>query len=610
VKKTVLLISILLCVVSVNSQTIWELTESRINGKTEKIDAEKFNIPIDISSMIFIGFHRDSIREKLSTQVSGNNLGPIIQKINDLQKISEDGLRLLPEFSKKLSEIDYANTNDTILQKTLTDIFNSISLKALDIIDMAEKDEALRKIINNSLEDWIKARKDLSVQYEYVFKAVNNYAHTMSDSIDKMLVEEGIYLQMGATLYGKNGLITPIHIDGFDNIKPPEFYDPYDFKLALTDEQKKELNKLQEKSKEINEKGVQEVLSETGAGLKKQVLESVYNTLNECKSKIEEEINKISGENNIGESPLKQKLKELQSTLVNAKSDIELFYSKYVKEASASSDVAEFQDAFFTDVNTLIYDVQTIIEQSKELRNLANESQQQTPGTFKNAVIQLSQSLQTYGITKLENINKTLQTIKFELTGYRTIQQINSLVVQYTDEILKLNLDNIPDQAVLNIRLNAGFRQQGDNIVLQMIAGKKSKEVITLQTTYFTLLKTRGYMSMTVGLAFTKNARDSQSDFVASPASNVLFRFPYKGKSTFYREYIDFGLGLSIITISSSDSSVFSLGAGPVFTAFRDMIQMGAGYDFFNDNPYWMIGFKIPFLTHDFGGTAVSDPNN
>jgi len=610
VKKTVLLISILLCVVSVNSQTIWELTESRINGKTEKIDAEKFNIPIDISSMIFIGFHRDSIREKLSTQVSGNNLGPIIQKINDLQKISEDGLRLLPEFSKKLSEIDYANTNDTILQKTLADIFNSISLKALDIIDMAEKDEALRKIINNSLEDWIKARKDLSVQYEYVFKAVNNYAHTMSDSIDKMLVEEGIYLQMGATLYGKNGLITPIHIDGFDNIKPPEFYDPYDFKLALTDEQKKELNKLQEKSKEINEKGVQEVLSETGAGLKKQVLESVYNTLNECKSKIEEEINKISGENNIGESPLKQKLKELQSTLVNAKSDIELFYSKYAKEASASSDVAEFQDAFFTDVNTLIYDVQTIIEQSKELRNLANESQQQTPGTFKNAVIQLSQSLQTYGITKLENINKTLQTIKFELTGYRTIQQINSLVVQYTDEILKLNLDNIPDQAVLNIRLNAGFRQQGDNIVLQMIAGKKSKEVITLQTTYFTLLKTRGYMSMTVGLAFTKNARDSQSDFVASPASNVLFRFPYKGKSTFYREYIDFGLGLSIITISSSDSSVFSLGAGPVFTAFRDMIQMGAGYDFFNDNPYWMIGFKIPFLTHDFGGTVVSDPNN
>lgn len=570
-----------------NCQNIWKFNEMRSNGKLNLVDTVPYP-GIDISSIVLIDFDLNSIRQKLA----GNNsaLDTIIKNLQLLQELSTVGLQNLPQISNKMQFLDTCRTVQG-RQKVYKDAWSAEANIMNKIATIALNDNDLKPLIENAIlnnVDWL-------VQHASIFNIVQEYANTKLKNVDELLTNDGVYIQMAATLYGINGNKVAIHFEGFDDIKPPEYYDPYELKLALSEQQKKDFVKIAAVSDSINKNKLPQLFSAFKTKLKDKIVDPLSKDLNNWLQETEKEaIHAI--ETDFATKELQTQIELLRTSIEGTRLIINNLKDKYSNPSGGTE--IEIFTGIFNDLNGLKNNIRGIVEQIKVINSIITKATENLNTTIKKEIILIRDSFQTLITEKIEQIQKALDALSIEITGYRTIYGINKLSAEFSDQVKKLNLSDLPQSTEMDIRNNAGYREEGDNIVLEMRGGRPDENPITLGKQYFTLMKTQPYLTTNVGLMFVTPTHNSNGDFTACPSTSILFKFGTK--SQFYRKFLDFGVGLNITALDFDSEKDLEIGSGIVGTAFRDYFQVGMGYNLTAGGWYYMIGFRVPFLNKDF----------
>jgi len=239
-----------------------------------------------------------------------------------------------------------------------------------------------------------------------------------------------------------------------------------------------------------------------------------------------------------------------------------------------------------------------IYNNANKINRLIEESIVSVEENVDSAMGVLNKTLEEFGIKQINLSKKKMNILYSELTGYHSFKEISRLTATFSDKVIKKDLKDLPDQAILNIKHYAGYRDEGDNIVMEMRGGKKSGNPLTLGKAYFTLVKTQPHFVTNVGLAFVK-PDGANENFKAVVSSNTLFKFGTKANKTFYRKYIDLGIGINLATLNFNADNPFEFGAAGVISAFNDYLIGGYGYNFTQGKGYLLVSIRVPFFSKE-----------
>lgn len=571
----------------INAQEIFEFKELKPNGKVSA-HAISPNISIDISSVVYINFKKDIIRNELAALSDSQLIQALIDKANTIHSLADKGLTVLPSLTDNL-------TTDQLSEDQLNELINQqkpLSSIAVEIAAIGLNDKEFQTLLETAIFSSATAKEE----YENVFKASEHYAQKLYDDLDAILEEEGVYLKLAATLYGKKGQQTPIHFDGFDEFETPDFFDPY--QIAITEEQKKELENLKKVSEKINEEGLGKALLEVARKLKQQAIDQLTQDGNECLTEVNDKITLLKAKEVVRFKPLFDNIAAFKIQVATAQKSINGIKAKLY--ASDAEDPSLLLIELQTDITNLLISITQLTNQAQLILGQIAASVPSMKVALQNDFNDLKTALQSCVTGKLKAYEAKLSLYKSELTGYRSISDLNKLVVDFSDKVLEVAFKDLPESTVMDIKNRAGFRQEGDNIVLEMRAGNKSGKTKKIGSQYFTLLKTMPHIQVNVGLIFTNESGGEDSgEFIASPSTSTIFKFGTDGKSDFYRKFLDFGLGFNVSTLNFDTDRDLEVGLAFVGTAFKDYLQAGYGYNFTTGSWYGLIGFRIPFLTKD-----------
>jgi len=578
------------------SQSVWELKEQRPNGKFHTLDITRAHHHIDISSLIYIYPDKDYIRDEVAkTAHQEEAVEKLLTKVRVLNKLTVQGMKSIPEYTEGLDA--YAKAQTVAEKENIIDAAgkNFVS-NALQLIDISKEDPELRVLLNNRLH---KATATGDKRWAAIFlqllKETERYAETLNGELDNLLEKEGIYIQVAATLHRSNGDVKQaVHIDGFDHFKPPEYYDPYALNLALTDEQIREIEQLKNVSDSINKLGIPVIFNRE----KEQIianLNAVFRELDSRLTSLYHQTEKIMV-SDIPVEAIREEYFVLKRNIITLQAEINDLYPKYFS-GNFSFGMGTLE-SIISDIYDLITRVERITDHIIGLKSTIDGSIAILPQNIAAALNTLNDSLEIMALEKIDQANEALSLLYTELTGYRSFDDINQLSATFSDEVLRKNIKDLPEKALLNVKYHAGYREEGDNIVLEMRSGKKSGEPQILAKEYFTLLKTQPHFVTNIGIAFVKPEGIGEN-FKAVVSSNTLFKFGVKGNNTFYRKFIDIGIGINVATLNFDADNPFEFGAAPVISAFNDYLIGGYGYNFTQGKGYLLVSIRVPFFSKE-----------
>jgi hypothetical protein len=199
--------------------------------------------------------------------------------------------------------------------------------------------------------------------------------------------------------------------------------------------------------------------------------------------------------------------------------------------------------------------------------------------------------------------------------------EIQKRVAGYIPELAVLDLDKVPN------------RRAGQHIVLQLMLVEDGKDVALLDERNLQLHKVGLYADLKLSMNFIQNtAYDPTSvdarramPYVYAPALTVLAKWGYRtgftaenltifgdqvrlrglmgGGALMWNEVWDPGLGLNLSAVTLGGGTTFEPAVGVSITFFKDLVQIGRGYNFASGQFYWYGGLGIPWSIMDlFGG--------
>ncbi len=578
------------------SQSVWELKEQRPNGKVHTLDTTRPHHHIDISSLIYITPDTDYIRNEVAkTAHPKEAVEKLLTKVRVLNKLTAQGMKSIPGYTEGLDA--YAKAR-TVAEKE--NIINAagknFASNALQLIDISKEDPELRVLLNNRLHEvTATGNNSWAAIFLQLLKETERYAATLNGELDNLLEKEGIYIQVAATLHRINGDVKQsVHIDGFDHFKPPEYYDPYALNLALTDEQIREIEQLKKVSDSINKMGIPVIFNRQ----KEQIQANLNAMLTEMDSLLNDlyyQTEKIMV-SDIPVEAIREEYFMLKRNIITLQAEISDLYPKYF--SGNFSFRMETLESIISDIYHVINRVELITDHIIGLKSTIDRSIAILPQNVATELNALNDSLENMALKKIDQANEALSLLYTELTGYRSFDDINQLSAAFSDKVLRKNIKDLPEKALLNVKFHAGYREEGDNIVLEMRSGKKSGEPQTLAKEYFTLLKTQPHFVTNIGIAFVKPEGGGEN-FKAVVSSNTLFKFGVKGNNTFYRKFIDIGIGINVATLNFDAGNPFEFGAAPVVSAFNDYLIGGYGYNFTQGKGYLLVSIRVPFFSKE-----------
>ncbi|MEE4197789.1 MAG: hypothetical protein V2I54_09100 [Bacteroidales bacterium] len=596
-KNLIILMFILFGMGTGMAQPVWELKEQRPGGKFFILDSSLVHHSIDISSLIYIELDKHLIRQKLAG-ISGQQetLEALLTKVGLLYSITSRGLSAIPEYTRGMEGYAMARSTEE-KEAILRTAGENFATLALELVGLSREDPVLRSRLNTRFHELTATGEQ---GWPEIFSSLLNeteeYAATLERELDLLMEQEGVYVQLAATLYRMEGdLKQSIHLDGFDHFEPPEYYDPYELNLALTDEQSEQMEALKRACDSINRLGIPTLLHRK----KEQLATNLKAMVNELDSLLTD----LAGQtetilvSDIPTASLRETFRSLKRSTLTLQAEIIHIQQKYsAADFTIGLEVLEMVSA---DIQRLVSQLALLADDAEKFQQLLNESMARIPQNMTTAMTTLEESLQKIVLKKMDQANKALAVLYTELTGYRTFHDISKLSARFTGEVIRKDLKDLPENALLNVKYHSGYREEGDHIVLEMRGGKLSGEPLTLEKSYFTLLKTQPHFVTNVGIAFVR-PEGSSENFKAVVSSNTLFKFGVKGNRTFYRKFIDIGIGINVATLNFDPDNSFEFGAAPVMSVFNDYLIGGYGYNFTQGTGYLLVSVRVPFLSKEF----------
>jgi hypothetical protein len=192
------------------------------------------------------------------------------------------------------------------------------------------------------------------------------------------------------------------------------------------------------------------------------------------------------------------------------------------------------------------------------------------------------------------------------MMGLKAIHVANAQALEFAEKVKRYELQTLP--AVTHLSLpSIGDRGAGDSVELKFRIGRGERSIVderrrlNLQWLLSHVQSTAGLI-LAMPLPVTPVAGNNAL-FQAAPSYSVLYKFGTRG-ARFWSDVFQFGMGLNVAAPDFNHDSIPELGAGLSLSMFRDILQVGIGYNFFANQAYPFVGLGLP-LPSLTGATGI-----
>ena len=570
--------------------TLNELDE---DGNTTNLDGKPLAI-VDINSEIKISLDlitlEDWVVELLGKDAVSDEL---IHRAIVLQEASRMGLGLIDPLTQALERWTVSPKKPNDVNELLEKLHKSAEAK-LKIIEIAEKDPALSARLNAAYEIVLRQRVSRATLSRNLFEAAADYAGQLPKTIDEALQKEGAYVQLGAWII-QDGQDRPLHLRGFDRYPEGDFFvvDRWTL-LPLNEEQKRQLKNMESAAREVNKSGIEALLKiDTVAH---GAVGDFLDRARHCLERIETELASLK-------VAVAEETESIRNLVVEARAE-QLRYMSYVvslkdKYGGESSAVFSSGAALLESTHADLVGFQQrtksfISGQAQFLIELRTEVGTSTLGgslTKAEKVIE----------TCLEELDDVVANFTGDLSellkGSLLSQEINTAVLEFGEEVLKLTLDKVPQSTELNLK-RAGMRKAKDVVILKLAAGSAKRQRQILEERRLDLYRVLTHIEMSIGMIFADPTGTTgvQNRFQAGPSYSILLK-GFGNREATYNRLLTLGFGLNVSALDFDKDDTPELGIAVVGSAFRDYLQVGYGYNVNEDVGYWFFGLRLPLPT-------------
>ncbi|MGB4848351.1 MAG: hypothetical protein WBP41_10565, partial [Saprospiraceae bacterium] len=424
-------------------------------------------------------------------------------------------------------------------------------------------------------------------QYRILLRVLAEEIELKQSELQSKLKEAGVFFQLAAWFTG-NGSTTPVHLDGFDDLPPGEYYHFERNKLYLTQVQLDEFKGLQSFFEGMDRSQFFDKIIDAIPGMLNNVIDedSIQTQLNRLISSITNLTTTAQAEKTKVLEQAKQITNDFKLLALDIKNDIAK-YSSGNSSSNASSKMELLQN-FMADVNQVNKQIQTLRD---EINNLVTGVDFQTLGAGVNSVKTDFNSLQSLLKRQATDLVERA-TEGFQIAIYG--RKINTAALEISNQVLKLQLDNIPANSVLDVNY-VGKREPGDLLVLKAMLWKgEDKNPVAVETRELVVMNALPHLEMGILYAFAKPVT-SNSNFKGGPLVSLLYKF--KSHSLPYRNFLDFGIGIHAASFDFNNDDTPEFAGGVVASFLKDYVQFGWGFNFNSNRGYNFVGIRIPIPT-------------
>ncbi len=569
-----------------NAQSLFKMTEITMGGNVYEInpvfDKEnptilKRNPNIDINSSINIEINTEKIREEAAKWLSVKSDLPVAH----MKGISD----YLSKRLDLINDIRVTSNNLAEKQKVLQRFSNSTA-PVFQILNKLEPSNPLKAKVNLILS---VRESDATVTYNKIFDLLQQEINSVELEYKTAVEQNKVFFRLGTFVNN-----TPVHLEGFDSYKEGEYYFVPPFITIIPEDQKQAFEQHRITAVKANEdalKSLTDKLLEVATPL----LDSLKRTL---QTKFSEPIsifeNTVVNINTISDD-VKSEINLNKEEITNLIASTELLIAD-----SKNMESADYMENLFNSINRVLTDFQ---ELNQSLTNTIAKLETSTVPLLKPAATDLKTSYTTGKKIVADQIkaikgifdSKSLLQISFT-------EKITESLLKLGDEVTKLPLDNVKDQATLDLKRTI-VRKNGDRLSFKAVLTKSSpeqdkQEEKTIDYTTIGLYQIGLHNSIQAALILTDNVSGefaSNKQFQFNPSYSVLFKWGSR-KSSFYNDFVELGVGINMATLDFDNDDDPEVGMGLVVSAFKDYLQVGYGRNFGADQDYWFFGIRLPFL--------------
>ncbi len=557
------------------------LTESDESGKKRTLTEQRQTI--DINSKINIDIDRDKIIDAFGQDLALNGNAAIDSLLKTLnlyktliEKLSTEIKNYQDIYNEGLASVDVGRLDKALQARAAA---------GLDIAEHFSNNERFNQRWEEELTRFTEGTTN--DQYRILLRVLAEEIELLQTDLQSKLKEAGVFFQLAAWFTG-NGSTTPVHLNGFDDLPPGEYYHFERNKLYLTQQQLDEFKGLQSFFEGIDRSKFFDKIIDAVPGMLNNVIneDSIQTQLDRLISSITNLTTTAQAE----KTKVLEKAKQIADGFKLLTLDIKNDIAKYSSGNSSSNGTSKMEQLqnFMADVNQVNKQIQTL---SDEIKDLVAGVDFQTLGAGVNSIKSDFNSLQSLLKRQASDlVERATEGIQIAIYG----RKINTAALEISNQVLKLQLDNIPASSALDVNY-VGKRQPGDLLVLKAMLWKgDDKNPIAVETRELVVMNALPHLEMGILYAFAKPVV-SNSNFKGGPLVSLLYKF--KSHSLPYRNFLDIGIGIHAASFDFNNDDTPEFAGGVVMSFLKDYVQFGWGFNFNSDRGYNFVGIRIPIPT-------------
>lgn len=471
---------------------------------------------VDINSRVEIKIDKNALKDEASKYLGLSYPLPFER----MRVISQ----ILVLRNKILEDISFDSKNSLEERKEkLADVSAKI-MPLLSFVYELPADNELRK---KALVIFSEREPDASKTYDKFFTVVEDEINRINEEYAKAVEKSKICFSLAGFLNN-----TPVHLEGFDIIKPGEYYKAPTFVTSIPDSARSAFNRYKalagEASADFTKTFKVKFREMTGP-----LVEALEDTIAKMIEKPLEDFKKgIESVNKMDQASMKR-IDEIKRIFENLQAEIEKLKAgiQAVNDENYLINAASGINSFLGSVQLAREEIKTIVDQfsavsSKELKT-----------AIQNFTAAYSGGLEIVekNIEALRSFNSSKLSLSVSISN-----KIKESLLKLNNDVKKIPVENVPEITTLDL-CYTGYRKEGDKLFLKAVLGKKDADSDnfserTIEFIPLGLYKIGFHNSINAVLIFADNTSVSfptNKQFQLAPSYSVLFKFGTR-KSNFY----------------------------------------------------------------------------
>lgn len=565
------------------------LTLEEVDEDSITVEITSDTAVVDIGSTIHVGVSRERAMAKLGTVATGAS-----ERTATLVKNAQSLADALQRANQATDDLGLAmrlwTTNpppETI--KRIQDASGKAATHVSAIVEQATPGSRFGKTLEAALDDVSSGGiSNGGISDTELFRRITEAAAVevvaLQTDLRLVLQEEGAYFMLGAWVVGKGGT-RALHLDGFDDIKPPDRFVLDRRSIVLTQEQQEVFAKAASIAHQFNTEGAGALVRSKGLPLLLDSFKRTTQSLGGTATSAKEVATTVEGLSNT----LKEELTQTTTEMLEYLTYLERLIRKYQAATPTADSEAELLALLNADVREAVLRAQSLAKKIKQLQSNLSAS----PAALTPPVQKLNDALRLTAAALVADIDRLAEGV----TSLFSLARVNAELLEFSQQVRRHSVDSLPSETVLDLN-NTGRREPGDAVVFRFAMGRGEQKPTVVETRQLTMHRILPYFDTTVGLIFARVPDDEEgpSRFQAAPAYSVLLKWGDRDE-TYVNSIVTPGVGINLSALDFNRDNTPEVGVALTLSLFRNIVQAGGGYNVFRDNWYFFFGVGLPLPT-------------